>query len=151
MSAPERWSTLEVRGVPTLVTPAPPDRAEVMVHAGSLVAAPEELAAWKDGRVRVELPPATIVTSSGEVAIETRDGWPVVISRHACTRDSGELLEHRIVACYRFVHHVGVVLVRAPTAEALATHRSEIDEIVRSARPDFSGQGVIALSELWQL
>ena len=151
LSVPAAWRETDVRGVPTWVVPAPPMQADVMVHAGSIVAVPDDLAGWKEGRARVELPAGTIARSLGALSIETTDGWPVEVSRWTCTDASGVLLEHRIVACYRFLHHVGVVLVRSREDSALAARTSEIDEIVRSARPDFRDEAVIALSELWQL
>lgn len=126
-------------------------RAEVIVHAGSIVGVPDDLARWKGDRARVELPPTAVVASSGELALETNDGWPVEVCRVVCSDESGVLLEHRVVAYYRFLHHVGVVLVRAREAEALIAHESEVLAFVRSARPDFRDDGVIALSEIWEL
>ena len=140
-----------MRGVPTYIRPAPPAKPAVIVHAGALVERPDDLPAWKVARACVELPPNARVHLDDEVELVTRDGWPVVVARGVATDDHGAVFEHRLLAYYNFLHLVGVVMVRAIDPTAFDAHRSEIDDIVRSAHPDFRDGAVISLGELWQL
>jgi len=145
------WIETNVRGVPTFVVPAPPAPPDVIVHAGAIVGSPDDESRWRVDRARADLPPDARVEVTAESSLATHQGWPILAAHCTASDPSGAVIEQRIVAYYNFLHLVAVVLVRAQTSEAFTAHRGAIDQIIRSAQPDFRDGAVLALSELWQL
>ena len=82
--------------------------------------------------VTVEVAP--LCFARGEFVGEhgTTCGWPYRLVEHP---------DGRITACYRFLDHEAAATARGPRDRVLA--------LLASARPDWHGDDVIALAQLW--
>lgn len=90
------------------------------------------------------MPPA-----EGPARLKTATGY-VLQAFETQVYEAGKLKELRIVAFYEFLSFMSVVTISAHDPQALGRQRERILQLLRSARPDFAGQGIAALSELWQ-
>ena len=77
-------------------------------------------------------------------------GWPFVLAHGVVTSGGGVIVEHRVGAFYRFFHFVAAVVARGATGDELSGHLRALTAAACSARPDFCGDEVIALVELWR-
>jgi hypothetical protein len=118
----------------------------VTIEIGALVPAPLDGPAFvrevlndADGEVRVVASqPATSAC-----------GWPYDRIECVVVDGDGRAREARIVAIYRFLARVAVIRVRAADPVALGAARAVIEAVFASARPDWRGDRIAALAELW--
>jgi hypothetical protein len=80
---------------------------------------------------------------------ETACGWPLDRLELMVTDAAGRPVEGRVIAVCRFLGYVAVITVRARSQAALVAARPELEALFASARPDWRGDQVAALVDLW--
>lgn len=58
-------------------------------------------------------------------------------------------IQVRVHAFYQFLEYAAEVVIVATSAARLQAHLDELVQLLKSAKPDFRGPQVVALSELW--
>jgi hypothetical protein len=79
---------------------------------------------------------------------ESAHGWPLRLCHAALARD-GQVIEHRLCAFYRFFDHGGVALLRVRDVGLFAAQKAVLVELLRSGRPDWSGEDAPDLHSLF--
>ena len=88
------------------------------------------------------LPRTDVPPRAGAVeTLATVTGWPFQVVQH----------DAQLTARYEMLVYAAVVVVRAPSAATLAARRTEIAELLASARVDLAGDAPAAISELWDV
>jgi hypothetical protein len=103
------------------------------------VVRPDNLAAYLLELLRRGAPSAPAEVLSNATVFVTRLGW------------SGKLASYRnaLAARYQMFHFVAGVLIVADSVEILTSAGAAIDELVLSARPDFSDEHA-CIASLWR-
>lgn len=123
-----------------------PDTRRVAIGSGAVITyGPIELAASLD----IDVPPGAHVRVLRTTETTTRDRWPLkLVDAELVSRDG--VLEARLYACYTFLVHVAVAVVRAADATVLDAQRAALLAILERGRPDWRGPPV-CLADAWQL
>jgi FAD/FMN-containing dehydrogenase len=103
--------------------------------------------AFEDASIAGATSPARIRVAA-RARRRTHDGWSYeAIS--ATIVDGSHVVEERVVALFEFLHHVCSIRIRAHEPGVLELYIAELDAILDSARPAWSGDAV-ALVDLWR-
>ena len=94
-----------------------------------------------------ELPDGSRVVVRREIVHATRDGWPLQLYDADVV---GATTEARLYACYTFLAHVAVAIVRAPSAAAIEARRTELVAIFEAGRPDWR-RDPICIADAWDM
>jgi tetratricopeptide (TPR) repeat protein len=118
------------------------------VRIGPLGLLPDDLQAWIRQAMGGDLRGGAKLEIVSEREGTTETGWPLRLVEARVT-EAGVARETRLGALYAFFEHGGSAIVGADAA-TLGAHAEAVIRLLRSARPDFSGE-VTALSEVWDL
>lgn len=139
---PQAWGDQTVVIAPGGATP------EVILAYVPLLPFPADGAAWIQQSMLVDCGPQHRMEAQPAVAETTHTGWPYkrVVARIFQREPEGAgetLFEDRLGAFYRFLEYGCVVLLRSRNPERFADLSQTLETILRSARPDFSGDGEV--------
>ena len=89
------------------------------------------------------LPRTDVPWLSGDAveSLATATGWPFEV-----VQDGAQL-----TARFETLVYAAIVVVRAPSAEALAAHAGEVRQLLASAKMELAGDVPAAISELWDV
>jgi len=123
---------------------------ELRVTAGPLGLLPDDQASWIERALATELPAGGRLEGHGHEADTTDLGWPLRLVGADVVDAAGQVIERRVAACYAFLEHGAIALVRAASAAALATVGDALRDTLRAGAPDWSGP-VVALAPLFDV
>lgn len=120
-----------------------PPSVWVVTHPPALPPASPD--AYMDEMLAVT-PPAGGRAVWGEAVPFTTDlGWTAVRVDGEVVDVAGAMVEQRVAAIYSFTPFLAAVII---VGQAL--DRAAVDAVLRSVRPDFSGDEAVALPDLWR-
>jgi hypothetical protein len=114
------------------------------------VVCPEDLAAWKQASACAHAPAPSVSVTEGETPFVTETGWPATRTRLAFATAAGDVVEHRVVVFYQFLHTVAAVLARSLSAAPLLARQDELRRLFVGAQPDFDDGEPVSLLEFWR-
>lgn len=112
------------------------------------IVAPDDTRGWMQ-TVLSRCTDGEAVTVLSSVRARTATGFGVQLFEVVVKR-ADQIKEARIVAIYEFLTYLALVEVAAETAELLLEHRRRTVDLLLSARPDWRGEEVVSLAELFE-
>jgi hypothetical protein len=151
VTAPATWVVDEGRGgqsvlrAPTWPAGAAADVGLVLYPLWQL---PDPPSAQVTPFVERDLPPGTRAKVTSRVEGKTRLGAPTTLVEADVLDHDARLVERRLCAVYQFLEYGGGAMVRARNPARLVEHRAELDALLATATPDFTGH-IAALEQLY--
>jgi len=156
LAFPANWPVVDIAdGLRCGVVPGRPGTPDLLIDVAPLFPLPEDVEAWTDAALRRDVPPGAVVERTESASATTALGWPVALVCARVGLDDADgrtaVVERRMSALYAFNEWAGHAVARGTSEARWEAHLSEIVEVLRSGRPDWSGPDVVAaLIDLWR-
>jgi hypothetical protein len=136
-----------------IVDPDPPQVAEVMpgvfLTMGELESLPADLRAWGD-RIVFAGHSTEDVRVRQVQDTKTENGWPLTMfGSDVIDVKTGNVVERRLHAVYRFEKHGGVAALRSASVHLFESVVADVLAVLLKGQPDWSTDAIPALADLW--
>jgi tetratricopeptide (TPR) repeat protein len=133
------------------ILPGPPGKPpDAIITYGPIMVVADEPRRWMEQTARSECPKGARVNLGNTAELQTTTGWPLRLLEAEVVTGDGQLVEVRACAFFSFFEHASAAIVRTADRAHLEAHREAILEILKTGRPDWSGEPT-CVAEVWDL
>lgn len=144
---PEGWKRRDLEGGRAVIRL--PNDLEIEIDP--MVAAPDEPRGWIEQTMLRDAPFASKLKDMMPVLARNELGWPMECAAAMLVDPSGNVIEARLAAFYKFQEWAASALVRSKDVAALDESRAALVEAFQTGRPEWKNPTIIAsINELWE-